>query len=99
MSSAGKENWERKCIDILQNVGLNDCDDVNNISIKEKMWNLDQEIWYSVIWNDKRNINGNKLRLYTLFNERVEPEVYVTMNMSCNVRSVLSKVRCASLHL
>jgi hypothetical protein len=48
LSRAVKKKRERKCIDILVSVGVNDCDDINIISFQEKMCNLDQENWYYI---------------------------------------------------
>ena len=42
-------------------------------------------------------MNGNKLRLYRLFKERIKAEDYVVQNMPRNYRQLLSKLRCDTL--
>ncbi len=56
--------------------------------------------WHRSIWNDKGNeINGNKLRLYRLFKERIEADHYVKMSMSKEHRKGIARLRSGTFPL
>jgi len=56
--------------------------------------------WYSQLWNDKGNeVNGNKLRLYRLHKERINPEFYVLQSMSKDHRKAIAKLRSGTMAL
>ena len=51
------------------------------------------------MWNDTKNINGNKLRFYRLFKDRLETESYVKGFTPYCQRRTLAKLRCGNLPL
>lgn len=60
----------------------------------------EQSVWYYQIWNDKGNeINGNKLRLYRLFKERIDVESYVTQPLLKEYRKAIAKLRSGTMAL
>ena len=65
--------------------------------IVQMVENDEQETWYYELWNDSKNPeNGNKLRLFRLFKERIKTEHYVTNQMPKHYRISLSKFRSGS---
>jgi hypothetical protein len=66
--------------------------------IIEKINECEQNKWLQDLWNDTKNCdNGNKLRLYRLYKERVLPELYVVKNMPRYYRQSLAKLRSCTL--
>ena len=54
--------------------------------------------WYRDIWDDSKSPeNGNKLRLYRLYKERMVPDFYVKRSMPRHYRQTLSKFRSGTL--
>ncbi|XP_071151604.1 uncharacterized protein [Mytilus edulis] len=56
-------------------------------------------LWFTKLWNDNSNVNGNKLRLYRRYKKDLQPEHYVTNAMPRHLRSNLCKLRCGTLPL
>ena len=53
--------------------------------------------WISRLLDDRKNIeNGNKLRLYRLYKERIAADPYVTQNMPRHYRQIVARFRCGS---
>ncbi|VDI24173.1 Hypothetical predicted protein [Mytilus galloprovincialis] len=67
--------------------------------IKSKLRILDEQLWFTKLWNDNSNVNGNKLRLYRRYKKDLQPEHYVTNAMPRHLRSNLCKLRCGTLPL
>jgi hypothetical protein len=57
------------------------------------------KFWFTKIWNDNSNVNGNKLRLYRNFKKDLVPEYYVLNSMPRHLRSYICKLRCGTLPL
>ena len=59
-----------------------------------------QECWINRLWDDTKNQdNGNKLRLYRLFKNRIESDCYVTQSMPRYLRKMIANLRCGSLQI
>ncbi|CAG2240583.1 unnamed protein product [Mytilus edulis] len=54
--------------------------------IKSKLRILDEQLWFTKLWNDNSNVNGNKLRLYRRYKKDLQPEHYVTNAMPRHLR-------------
>lgn len=97
--------WINKVANICRKIGY----DYLDTNMSSKMYvhrfkvffaKYDQEQWYNSLFNDAGHVNGNKLRLYRMHKERLEPETYVTCsNISRYNKSVIAKLRCGSLPL
>ena len=59
----------------------------------------DKDRWKSELFNDRNNVNGNKLRAYRLFKSNLETEHYVSAIMPRAHLSILAKFRSGSLPL
>ena len=58
--------------------------------IKEKLTNTDRETWYNSLMSDGKDANnGNKLRIYRLYEPTFQAESYVKLNMSRDQRPVI----------
>ena len=66
---------------------------------KDFLATIDQEKWYHELFNDNGCINGNKLRTFRLYKDRMATESYVTSTISRGERSVLAKLRSGTLPL
>lgn len=62
------------------------------------MLQYEQQDWYYDIWNDKGNFNGNKLRTYRLYKDRIGVEDYV-MSLQKHNGQMLAKFRSGSLQI
>ncbi|MES9881007.1 MAG: reverse transcriptase family protein [Sedimenticola sp.] len=105
-SSSNGKCWERRVKKYFDGVGLGNLIDNERLSIKTiikqvkvKLLTLDREKWYSDLFNDRNNANGNKLRTYRLYKTEIRTENYVTSNMPRHHRSILAKFRSGSLPL
>ena len=67
--------------------------------VQSKVQEYEQKIWLESLWNDSRCPNGNKLRLYRLYKERLEAENYVIVNMPRYQRQILARFRSGTLPL
>ncbi len=57
-----------------------------------------QEQWIHDLWNDNTNQeNGNKLRLYRLYKERLDADTYAIQAMPRNLRQLIAKFRSGTL--
>jgi hypothetical protein len=101
LARSGKTNWVKRCKGIFNELEIHSMYEVNGLLDKAKsaLHKADQEQWYRSLWNDVGNENGNKLRLYRLFKERLEPDSYVTSNIPQSYKRVLAKLRTGSLPL
>ena len=59
----------------------------------------DEHFWFTKIWHDNSNVNGNKLRLYRNFKKDLVPEHYVLNYVPRHLRSYICKLRCGTLPL
>ena len=69
------------------------------IEVRRKIRICDEQVWFTKIWNDNSNVNGNKLRLYRNFKKHLVPEHYVLNSMPRHLRSYICKLRCGTLPL
>ena len=67
-------------------------------SVVETLKNFEQQNWLKHIWDDSKNQeNGNKLRLYRLYKERVVVEKYLELNMPRHYKQLLARFRSGCL--
>jgi hypothetical protein len=59
----------------------------------------DEQDWFNVLWNDRNQLNGNKLRFYRQFKKDLCPELYTQVIIPRPHRKVLSKFRAGNLPL
>ena len=101
-------SWEKTVKDILLKFNLENM--INPQSrlnskhvislLEENMLPIDQEHWLNALWDDRKNENGNKLRLYRCYKSHwLKPEHYVTQIMPRYHRRILSKLRAGCLSL
>ena len=58
---------------------------------------IDNNLWYTKLWNDLDNENGNKLRTYRQFKTEFELEPYIMLNTPWYVtKSVVNAYRWMS---
>ena len=91
------KNWEYNIIDMFHSI---DMPDLVNIGLcdtriiikncKEKLFKLDANLWYEMLWNDKDLENGNKLRTYRTFKFELCTEKYVLLNIPLYKKNVFS---------
>ena len=67
--------------------------------VKHRLRRLDEETWFASLWNDKNNVNGNKLRTYRLYKKDLITEPYLRAIMHRNKRRNFSRFRCGNLPL
>lgn len=67
--------------------------------ISSRLRQLDESSWFHDLWNDGKNVNGNKLRTYRKFKKDLRVETYVSSFIPRPFRAVLAKLRCGSLPL
>ena len=82
--------------------------DYTNINTSSKVYiknfqdclhKIDQVKWYHDLFNDKNCINGNKLRVYRLFKDRLGAEPYLKAHLTRYEQSILAKLRTGTLPL
>jgi hypothetical protein len=99
------KSWEKKVCKLTNTLQLNDLVSKNSdfrsklCDLKQKLFILDEQQWFTDLWNDKGCINGNKLRTYRLFKKDLCPEPYVTCIMPRYHRKSTIKLRACSLPL
>lgn len=98
--------WERRFVNFVNDLGLSNIFDHDTISVqtainlcKTKLIIKDQEKWKSSLFNDKGQINGNKMRTYRLYKKKIEAETYVKIPLSRDHRRILAMFRCGNLPL
>ncbi|CAC5379663.1 unnamed protein product [Mytilus coruscus] len=96
-----KSSWDYRVLQLarkysrIQNVE----DEINMSNVWDSIQTFEKESWYHEVWNDKNNVNGNKLRFYRLFKTCIGTEPYVkVVNNRCH-RCILSLFRAGSLQL
>ena len=67
--------------------------------VKQKIRLLDEQLWFTKLWTDGSNLNGNKLRVYRQYKKDLIPEHYVLRTLPRHLRSYLCKLRCGTLPL
>ena len=106
-SSNNGKCWERRVKNYFSELGmwllLENCNHSSTKyivkRIRQKIIWKDEDKWKSELFNDRNNINGNKLRTYRIFKGKLETEHYVSAAMSRSHRSILAKFRSGSLSL
>jgi hypothetical protein len=66
---------------------------------KQQLFMLDEQKWFSDLWNDKGFVNGNKLRTYRKFEKDLCPEPYVTSISPRHYRKSTIRLRACNLPL
>ncbi len=67
-------------------------------SIQQKVDESQQSVWFSKLWDDSRNKeNGNKLRMYRVYKDKIKTEQYVLQSMPKHYRQSLAKFRSGTL--
>ena len=105
-SSSNGKCWERRVRNYFTDLGtwhlLENCTHSTKHIVKLvrlKLISKDKDRWKSELFNDRNNVNGNKLRTYRLFKSNLETEHYVSAIMPRALRSILAKFRSGSLPL
>lgn len=99
-----RKSWDVKVMSLISSWNL-PISDLFNISqseweqSKDKLLLLDHQEWVLQLWNDKGQINGNKLRTYRMCKNILETENYVKTQIHRSYRSILAKLRCGTLPL
>ena len=93
--------WINRVASLLRRIGYTDIHSRIYIDrYKRFAKQHDQEVWYHSLFNDAGCENGNKLRLYRLYKDRLDTEEYVHSNhINRYQRSVLARLRSGSLPL
>ena len=80
--------------------------DVKNMNSKDAVKlcspaldSAEKEKWSTNIWNDRGQVNGNKLRTYRTFKKCLAPEKYLNLNIPKPQRTPFVKLRCGVLPL
>ena len=101
-----KKTWEKHVTNFYLKYELNfdiDTDVLHTKSfikqVKSKLLEADQLTWFSDLWNDMGLCNGNKLRTFRLYKERLMCEPYVKEYLPLNYHQALAKLRCGNLPL
>ena len=98
-----RKSWDNKVLKLLSNLNIpvesfsGTLPNVN--SLKELLIAIDHQEWWYGLWNDKGQVNGNKLRTYRQFKYTLAVEPYVRDILYRSDRSILAKLRCGSLPL
>ena len=66
---------------------------------KSKLIEIDKGKWHSNLFNDTGQVNGNKLRTYSIYKTFLEPEAYVKLPLIRDHRRILAMFRCGNLPL
>lgn len=95
--------WQVKKFCTEQNVSDIFENDMNSSAAiqlcKPILENLEHTSWNRKLWNDGRNPNGNKLRLYRRYKTELRAEPYLNLNIPRDQRSAYIKLRCGVLPL
>ncbi len=97
--------WCNKVKKIFKHIEFDSYNDTSASSktyvseFKKQLKIHDQVTWYYELFDDKDNLNGNKLRTYRLHKDRNTTEPYVSCSMNRYERSILSRLRTGSLPL
>ena len=67
--------------------------------IKEILFTFDEQEWKLKLFNDRNQINGNKMRTYRLYKDSLNTGSYVCRVKYRDQRRILSKFRSGSLPL
>jgi hypothetical protein len=96
-ATAGSTNWCKNVFDILDFIDLRECYAsmlvVNLDECKTRLQQKQQASWQTAIQQKP------KLRFYVLFKNSLEPEKYVSLNLSRYERSVLAQIRLGILKI
>jgi hypothetical protein len=100
------KNWVfklKRFLDVNNLANLFVPEDVEGKSIidqcKERFQVLENNKWFHNLWDDRKNVNGNKLRTYRLFKTELLSEEYLNINMPRQQRAAFVKLRCGVLPL
>ncbi len=67
--------------------------------LQENLSFIDQGMWHYSLWDDRKNENGNKLRLYRCYKSQLKTEQYVQQVIPRYQRRILSRLRTGCLPL
>ena len=96
-----KSSWDYRVLQLPRKYSLiqNVKDEIIMSNVWDSIQTFEKESWHHEVWNDKNNVNGNKLRFYRLFKTCIGTEPYVkVVNNRCH-RRILSLFRAGSLQL
>ena len=96
--------WTNKVNRIFNNIDFDYKNTTCSLDVYMSLFNdsykaHDLRHWYMDMQNDKKCINGNKLRIYRLHKDRITPEPYLTTNLTRYERSITAKLRSGTLPL
>ena len=105
ISANNCKNWMfkiEKFMEVNNLSNITDGDMSNKCAIelcKPVCHSLDVSKWSENLWNDRKNVNGNKLRTYRLFTTQLAPGRYLNYNMPRYKRAAFTKLTCGVLPL
>lgn len=106
LSSPRCKNWAYFARALFDRLGIPDIFNASRLVSRqilretlESLSNIDHDDWYIALWNDKNNVNGNKLRRYRLFKQRACVEPYMLLNLHRLQRRSLAMLRIGVLPL
>ena len=98
-------SWDKICIEKANILNLRDIVDSTYsnrhklYSMKNKLYDIDKEEWVNVLYNDRNEENGNKLRTYRKYKNCLTASSYVKTVSNRQYRRVLSNFRSGCLPL
>ena len=100
------KNWELTVINLFDTLGfdflrtIESCDTKSIIKdCKERLLEMESIAWNDGLWNDINTTNGNKLRCYRSFKDKLSTENYVYINIPLFKKKVFSRLRAGCLAL
>ena len=102
-----KKNLEfsiKKMLVGTHNITLFRAEEVEDKKVKlrdfyQSVMELECDKWVTELWNDDRNPNGNKLRLYREYKHMFKAEMYVTLHVPLYIRRYFAMLRAGSMPL
>ena len=98
-------SWEKNVNNMINSHDISDIIYSNYTSryriyhIKRRLREYDERKWSNDLFNDFNKVNGNKLRTYRIFKDRLETSSYIKLVQDRECRRILSNFRCGSLPL
>ncbi len=96
-------SWERNIDKLAKKLKL--CDlvstpAVNMTCVRKRLRQIDETTWFTDMWDDHGNPNGNKLRTYRLMKKDLKPESYVVLkSIPRKAKKICSLLRSGSLQI
>lgn len=100
-------NWEFEVMSLFTHNNLNFLTNMENVlNVKSTVHNcktllsdIDEATWHNMMWDDRNKQNGNKLRSYRTFKDKLEVENYVKLNMPWYKKRYYAMLRAGCLPL